>query len=334
MTPTFAARPGQQQILAYKGGKMGVAAVPGSGKTHTLALLAAQLVTTAIDDEQEVLIVTLVNSAVDNFRQRINRLLAAEKRGLLPGYGYRVRTLHGLAHDIVRERPALVGLSEDFSIVDEREADAVRDDAVEAWLRAHPGFEATYLIADLEGARGDRVRRGRWPFVVRAVAAAFIKRAKDLELTPEVLLSRLAGVQAAGDEATLPLARMGAEIYDEYQRSLTYRGVVDFDDLIRLALQALKRDPGYLERLRRHWPYILEDEAQDSSRLQGEILGLLVGDSGNWVRVGDPNQAIYETFTTANPELLLRFIRRGPEVQVRELPESGRSQPAIIDLAN
>ncbi len=329
----FQPRPAQQDILAYRAGKMGVAAVPGSGKTHTLAQLAARLVLTAIDEDQEVLIVTLVNSAVDNFRQRINRLLVAEDRGLLPGYGYRVRTLHGLAHDIVRERPSLVGLAEDFGIIDEREAEAVRDDAVESWLRAHPDAAQSYLLPDLEAGRAEWVRRARWPFVVRDVAAAFIKRAKDLELTPEVLLSRLAGY---GDEPSLRLARMGAEVYAEYQRSLTFRGMVDFDDLIRLALEALKRDAAYLERLRRRWPYVLEDEAQDSSRLQQEILSRLTGQEGNWVRVGDPNQAIYETFTTADPELLRRFVSQEVEqgVQVRQLPESGRSQPAIIALAN
>jgi len=32
-----------------------------------------------------------------------------------------VRTLHGLAHDIVREKPASVGLETQFSIIDERE---------------------------------------------------------------------------------------------------------------------------------------------------------------------------------------------------------------------
>jgi DNA helicase-2/ATP-dependent DNA helicase PcrA len=47
--------------------------------------------------------------------------------------------------------------------------------------------------------------------------------------------------------------------------------------------------------------------------------------------VGDPNQAIFETFTTASPELLREFIAQNPSV---DMPESGRSQPAIIDLAN
>ena len=106
---------------------------------------------------------------------------------------------------------------------------------------------------------------------------------------------------------------------------------MDFDDLIRLALDILEMDEEYLERLRYRFPYILEDEAQDSSRLQQDILGLLSGPGGNWVRVGDPNQAIFETFTTASPELLRGFIAQNPSV---DMPESGRSQPSIIDLAN
>ena len=67
--------------------------------------------------------------------------------------------------------------------------------------------------------------------------------------------------------------------------------------------------------------------------LQEEILKLLTGAGGNWVRVGDPNQAIYETFTTASPQYLRDFIRR-KDVQSRDLPNSGRSMQSVIDLAN
>ena len=127
---------------------------------------------------------------------------------------------------------------------------------------------------------------------------------------------------------------MGTAIYADYQRSLAYRGAVDFDDLIRLALEALHLDADYLARLQHRWPYVLEDEAQDSSSFQEQILDLLAGVSGNWVRVGDPNQAIYETFTTANPDLLREFLRElGKEGDVT-IPQSGRSQQAIMDLAN
>jgi DNA helicase-2/ATP-dependent DNA helicase PcrA len=323
----FTPRPKQQEVLDYQGGFMGVSAVPGSGKTWTLSRLAADIIASGVlEDDQEVLVVTLVNSAVDNFYQRVSTFV--HEVGLLPHLGYRVRTLPGLAHDIVRERPDLLGLSENFSIIDEREAEAIRKDAVRAWLRSHPDALHDYLDTALEEDRVDWVLRDRLPRLVEEISLGFIRYAKDEGLTPARLNERLAQVPVP-----VTLVEMGAEIYADYQRALIYRGAVDFDDLIRLALEALKLDPDLLERLRYTWPYILEDEAQDSSRTQEAILKLLAGPRGNWVRVGDPNQAIYETFTTASPEYLRRFIVRS-DVAKRELPNSGRSTPSIIELAN
>ncbi|MGD2143523.1 MAG: ATP-dependent helicase [Anaerolineae bacterium] len=323
----FAPRPTQKAVLGYRSGKMGVSAVPGSGKTVTLSALAAKLVTTEpLEDDQEVLVVTLVNSAVDNFTGQVADFVA--KRGLLPHIGYRVRTLHGLAHDIVRERPALVGLSDDFQLVDEREANRIRQDAAETWLKSHPDIIDDFLALDLDERQQQWVRRDHWPDLVSGIAYSFIRQAKDFQLTPVDVRDRLDRCPQ-----TLPLADMGWAIYADYQRALAYRGAVDFDDLIRLALDALQLDKELLKRLRHKWPYILEDEAQDSSRLQQVILALLAGGEGNWVRVGDPNQAIYETFTTASPEHLREFLRQ-QDVESRELPSSGRSTQSIIDLAN
>ena len=326
----FRPRPNQKAILTYAGGKMGVSAVPGSGKTVTLSALTANLIAEAsLDDDQEVLVVTLVNSAVDNFARQVAAFV--KERGLLPHIGYRVRTLHGLAHDIVRERPALVGLSEEFQIVDEREADRIRQKAAEAWLSGHPDAIEEYLAQDLDERKEQWVRRDRWPGLVVDVAHSFIKLAKDYELTPADMRDHL-----DRHPRPLPLAEIGCAIYADYQRALASRGAVDFDDLIRLALEALQLDTELLTRLRRLWPYILEDEAQDSSRLQQEILELLSASRDgepNWVRVGDPNQAIYETFTTASPRFLRQFLNE-EGVEPHTLPHSGRSTASIIDVAN
>ena len=323
----FKPRPKQQEVLKYAGGKMGVSAVPGSGKTVTLSYLAAQLVANAkLEDDQEVLVVTLVNSAVHNFSSRVAAFV--KEGGLLPNIGYRVRTLHGLAHDIVRERPSLVGLSDDFRIIDERAAVQICQEAAEAWLRGNPSAAVDFLSLDLEAKQLDWVRRKQWPFLVSDVALSFIRKAKDLQVAPAELRE-----MCDNSPASHSLVEMGCAIYADYERALAYRGAVDFDSLIQLALRALELDREYLERLRHRWPFILEDEAQDSSRLQEKILKLLVGPGGNWVRVGDPNQAIYETFTTASPRFLRDFLKQDG-VAARELPNSGRSTQSIMNLAN
>lgn len=322
----FKPRPKQEQVLAYTGGMMGVSAVPGSGKTHTLSRLAANLIASgAINEDQEILIVTLVNSAVDNFSSRVGGFV--QQYGLLSDLGYRVRTLHGLAHDIVRERPDLVGLSDRFNIVDERDSADIIKSAVNGWLRSHPEFYEEWSDPEFDLTNNQKLFRN-WEETVTSLVRSFIRQAKDLQITPQALADLL-----ADRKYTHPLLDLGLEVYTTYQRGLSFRSSVDFDDLIRLALLALESDQGYLQRLRSRWPYILEDEAQDSSQLQEKILRLLVGDHGNWVRVGDPNQAIYETFTTASPEHLRAFLRE-PGVIVRDLPDSGRSMPSIIQLAN
>jgi DNA helicase-2/ATP-dependent DNA helicase PcrA len=333
--PPFTPRPSQQAILRYTGGRLGIAAVPGAGKTHILSALAAKIIREGwLGDDQEVLIVTLVNSAVDNFEARIKRFFDNPLQAL---YKYRVRTLHGLAHDIVREKPARVGLEERFSIIDEREAGFIRRESVNAWLANHSLDD--YLDPALDNSKRDWVKRQQLPDLLDSLALAFIRSAKDRLLTPESLRAKLDAFPSP-----LPLAELGWSIYADYQRALAYRGAVDFDDLIRLALTLLESDEEYLERLRYRYPFVLEDEAQDSSLTQERILSLLSGaespspsgrgvrgEGSNWVRVGDPNQAIFETFTTASPDLLRAFIQNHPH---EDMPESGRSQPSIIALAN
>ncbi|MCB9458091.1 MAG: ATP-dependent helicase [Anaerolineaceae bacterium] len=322
----FVPRPAQAEVLAYRGGKMGVSAVPGSGKTATLSYLAASLVANAdLADDQEVLIVTLVKSAVGNFATSMRNYLQGEF-DLLPYLGYRVRTLHGLANDIVHERPGLVGLSDAFTVLDERASDDILDEAVETWTRTNPDAADAFLNG--EHFANQYTRNHHWPDTVKSVASAFIKQAKDMQITHDEAIERI-----QKHPQNLPLASICTTLYEQYERGLRYRGAVDFQDLIRLALRILQRDADYLARLRRRFPYILEDEAQDSSKLQEEILRLLAGEGGNWVRVGDPNQAIYETFTTANPRYLRDFMDE-IDVKALALPNSGRNTQSIISLAN
>ena len=326
--PVFVPRPAQRDILSYQEGRMGVSAVPGSGKTWTLSYLAAELIKNKhIQSGQEILIVTLVNSAVNNFSQRISSFL--DHYGLIPSLGYRVRTLHGLAHDIVKERPELAGLDSGFQIIDDREAIRIRDDAVYSWIRKNPAYLDKYLLPDLKKSKIDNLYQKQIPSLINQLSLQFIKSAKNFLLSPVDIREQFSEILPS-----YHLAMIGLEIYEIYQRNLEYSGAVDFDDLINKAHQVLSLDESLLVRLQNKWPYILEDEAQDSSKMQQQILGLLSTGDGtcNWVRVGDPNQAIYESFTTADPALFNSFVVSADRSHI--LPNSGRNSESIINLAN
>ena len=348
-------RKAQRQVLEYAGGRMAVSAVPGSGKTTTLSYLAATLIADGcvtrraarypkviepfmlppigmvaesaaqaadMPDAAEVLVVTFSNAAVSNFRSRIAGFLA--ERSLPRQVGYDVRTLHSLAHKIVQDQPALSGLDPEFHILDDTEVRRVLGDAVRLWIERH---EERWL-GFLDSTDDQTVRR--WRTTTRQVASTTIRTAKTARLRPADLVSRLSHLPDATESR---VAAMGAEMYLIYQDQLDTRAAVDFDDLVWLAFEQVRDHPDVLDRFRRRWPYILEDEAQDSSPLQEALLELLVGPGGNWVRVGDPNQAINTTFTSADPRFFRRFSRR-EDVAVVTLDQSGRSSEQIIHLAN
>ncbi|MFH1084492.1 MAG: ATP-dependent helicase, partial [Chloroflexota bacterium] len=317
-------RPQQADVLAYEGGRLAVSAVPGSGKTLTLALLAARLIVSGrVGDESEVLVVTVQNSAVGNIAERIRDILHAQR---LPPVGYKVCTLHKLASDLLRMRYDLAGVEEGVPIVDEAEARRLMHMAADTWVAENRAWWQSLLPADEHGPRPDTLRR--WRDETERIGREVTKLCKHLRLRPAE-----AEALAHGETAADEFVRIGLGLYAHYARYLEARGGLDFDDLIWRAIVAIAQDETFLLHLRRRWPYILEDEAQDSTPLQEAVLHRLAGEAGGWVRVGDPNQSINSTFTAADPRYFRRFQRQA-DVRALSLLESGRCGAPIIALAN
>lgn len=319
----FQPREGQRQILEYQGGMMGVSAVPGSGKTATIVALATRLIAEGRTSGGQVLIVTYQNAAVDNVRARIRQRL--EEMGLLQ-VGYDVRTLHSLSYGMVQANPGLVGTTPEFAVLDERSSGDLLDKAVRIWNGENKGVWGRLGPGDYVDERWER----EWRDIARKVARTVITTAKNRRLRAEDLLARIG---AGGGEELNQFLRIGAEIYQLYQQQVETIGGLDFDDLVWMAVELLQQYPDLCARYRQRWPLVLEDEAQDSVPLQEDLLSLLAGPGGNWIRVGDPNQAIMSTFTAADPRYLRRFLERD-EVAAQEMAISGRCAPKIIDLAN
>lgn len=320
-------RPAQAEILKYEGGRMAVSAVPGSGKTFTLSLLAAQLIVSGrIDPErQQVLIVTYLNASVDTFKARIRKRLAEMER--LPA-GFDVRTLHSLALEIVRV--ASSGSEETLPVVlDETQANLYLNQAVDSWIEVNRSLWYEFLGEDSPQLRA------KWRTITENSAKTFIRTAKNERYHPYQINTKLnaAATETPTAGHQMALTWMLAGIYDRYQSTLTRQAALDFDDLIWRATDLLETRPDLNEILRQRWPFVLEDEAQDSVPLQEILLSALTGPEGNWVRVGDPNQAVTSTFTAAHPRFFNAFMDK-PGVLARPLPNSGRSAPLIIGAAN
>ena len=275
----FQPREGQRQILEYQGGMMGVSAVPGSGKTATIVALAARLIAEGRTEGGQVLIVTYQN------------------------VGYDVRTLHSLSYGIIQANPGLVGTTKEFTVLDERSSGDLLDKAVRIWNTENKVVWGRLGPGDYVDERWEQ----EWRDIARKVARTVITTAKNRRLRAEDLIARIG--QGGGEELNQFL-RIGAEIYRLYQQQVETIGGLDFDDLVWMAVELLQQYPDLCARYRQRWPLVLEDEAQDSVPLQEDLLSLLAGPRGNWIRVGDPNQAIMSTFTAADPRYLRRFLER------------------------
>lgn len=123
------------------------------------------------------------------------------------------------------------------------------------------------------------------------------------------------------------------ELYRRYQAALRERRLMDYDDQMSYALNILRRSPKLLEHYRTQLRYLCVDEAQDTSRVQHEIIRLLAGKDGNLFMVGDEDQSIYG-FRAAYPEALLRFEKDHPGARVLLMEENYRSTPEIAQLAD
>jgi DNA helicase II / ATP-dependent DNA helicase PcrA len=117
-----------------------------------------------------------------------------------------------------------------------------------------------------------------------------------------------------------------------YNQELHRQGALDFTDLITKAVDILQRYPDIRAKYQAQFAYIIEDEAQDSSRLLQEFIHLLGGEKPNLIRTGDTNQSITTTFSSADTSVFRDFIKSADTVV--QMDCSGRCAIQIIELAN
>lgn len=159
------------------------------------------------------------------------------------------------------------------------------------------------------------------------------KAGKDENMDAKMANSMISAAKNKGMPVSENSQSLIAEIYRSYQAELKQYNAVDFDDLIILAVKALRENDDIREMWQRRFRFIMVDEFQDTNHLQMELLKQIVSHEANICVVGDDDQSIYG-WRGADITNILDFERFFPNPTVVKLEENYRSCNRVLRLAN
>src|ERR1700723_2258985 len=313
--------PEQREAVETLDGPVLVLAGAGTGKTRVLTVRIAHILATGRARPGEILAVTFTNKAAREMKARVSEIVGHVVEGM-PWLG----TFHSIGVKIIRRHAELVGLKNDFTILDV-------DDQVR-------------LLKQLLAA--ENIDEKRWP---GRVLASLIDGWKNRGLVPEQVPPGEAGVFANGK---------GLKLYKAYQERLKILNAADFGDLLLENIRLFREHAEVLRQYQARFRFILVDEYQDTNVAQYLWLRLLAqrtpvpaatpanlpsplagegkemappGEAKNICCVGDDDQSIYG-WRGAEVDNILRFEHDFPGAKVIRLERNYRSTGHILAAAS
>jgi len=282
--------PQQQKAVQTTEGRVLVLAGAGTGKTLVLTTRIAYLIDSKGVPPESILGLTFTNKAAGEMRERLATLID-------PTLAKRVSlsTFHSFCMRLLREEIHQLGYTSNFTLYQpsdvERLVKAIAHDMLGS-ERQLPSLSATM---------------------------AEISRAKNLGLEPGTL----------GSESATWHDDFVNQIYRRLLDSMRAHNAVDFDSLLTLSVELLKRFPVVAARYQDRFRYIMIDEYQDTNPIQYELASILSARHGNLCVVGDDDQSIYG-WRGADIRNILDF----ENAETVKLEQNYRSTPTILTAAN
>ncbi len=282
----------------------------GSGKTRALTYRIAHMIKGRNIPPERILAVTFTNKAADAMKERIDRLIGKQAKGVWAG------TFHSMCARILRIDGAKIGIPAEYSIFDEADQLAVVKDVLARSERAVEDAVRTARAKDAEEQDEDQ---REW--TARDVLDE-ISSAKNELMGPDEYRRTRKG----------RFEQKVAIVYRQYQDRLERNKALDFDDLLMKTVELLDKEEGVREKYQRRFRYVLVDEYQDINHAQFRFVQLLAEKHGNLCVVGDDDQSIYG-WRGANVRIILDFQEHFPDAKVIKLERNYRSTGKIIECA-
>lgn len=281
----------KEQIEAVKtiDGPVLVMAGAGSGKTKVLTTRIAYLIEEGIPS-YNILAITFTNKAAVEMRDRVSNLI-----GDVSSF---IGTFHSLGVRIIRENHDILGLPNNFTIIDSDDTNTIIKKLLKEMNLDSKQYSPSYV-------------RNRISFI------------KNQMLT-DGELDRLFNT---------PMDKVVVEVYHRYNNKLKTSASVDFDDLLLLPVNLFKERKDILEYYQDKYRYILIDEYQDTNPVQYKLSVMLSNKYKNIFVVGDMNQSIY-AFRQADFRNISNFEKDFKGAKVIKLEHNYRSTNNILSAAN
>lgn len=162
---------------------------------------------------------------------------------------------------------------------------------------------------------------------IKSRFGSFIENAKRFEIKPEDITAQL----SEENPRQYHFGHCGVYLLREYVLYLTRNGLIDFEDMIHDAVDAIQQNP---TEYRDRYEHILVDEFQDIGKGELELIRQLSGEDGaRLFAVGDDWQSIY-SFQGAVIDYFTDFTTYFGDPVRTELTANFRSPPTPIEAGN
>ncbi|NOY52147.1 MAG: DNA helicase PcrA [Deltaproteobacteria bacterium] len=245
--------PQQREAVLHEGGPLLILAGAGSGKTRVITHRIAHLIREGGIHPQQILAVTFTNKAAREMRERVERLLQRNCRGLW------ISTFHSACARLLRSHISLLGYTSNFVIYDTADQKAM----IRACMKELNINEKMYTPDSILGR---------------------ISRAKNDLISSD---DYAATAQEFGAEAKT------AQVYELYRKTLKGSNALDFDDLLFLTVRLFEEEAEIRLQYQERFQHILVDEYQDTNHAQYRLIKILAAGHRNLCVVGDDDQGIY-----------------------------------------
>ena len=289
--------PDQARAVTFGDAPLLVIAGAGTGKTKTLIHRVAALVDRGVPPER-ILLLTFTRRAAAEMLSRAEQLVGSAGGRVQGG------TFHSMGHRLLRQFGSAAGLPNDFTIMDQGDAED--------------------LMQLARGALGFAKSAKRFP--KKETLHWLYSRHVNTELPLDELLHRDAPQFLEYEEPITSL-------FADYTLRKQERNLVDYDDLLLFWATMLEASQDLQRRIAGLFDHVLVDEYQDTNLLQARILRGMCSGHRKLTVVGDDAQSIY-AFRGAHFRNILDFPRQFPGATLVTLSQNYRSTQPILALSN